>query len=240
MPAPVIRKLPTPPNRQNAPAVFAERADAMVSALPGMVDDMNASAEFVDERAATAEASAQAAASSRNAAQQAATNASTNGAAQVQLAKGHADAAAGSATSAEGSRQGAEALLAAVGSAAGLPSLEDAQGKALTATPDGVAWSNEFSRYTLASVAATAILDLAKQQVFRIDASLPRTLSLANAPSAGRAMTVVLHITGKSAIAWPASIVWDEDEAPELGDTFTRVLLIWDGVSWTGSVGAAR
>lgn len=96
-----------------------------------------------------------------------------------------------------------------------------------------------FSRYDLASVAATATLDLSTSQVFRIDASSPRTISFANAPGSDRAMTVVIHITGNSAVTWPGSIVWD-DSPPQLGSNFTRVVLFWDGVAWSGFTGAAR
>lgn len=234
MPVPKITKLPTPPNRTDAPAVFVQRADEFLSPLPQFGEEINVSAEFVNTKAAEADASAQAASTARNAAQQAASQASTNGAAQVQLAAGYADDARESAETARQHEEGAEALLAAVGSAVGLPSLAGAEGKALTANAGGVAWSNEFSRYTLASGAATAVLDLAARQVFRIDASVPRTLSLANAPGANRAMAVVIHITGSAGVFWPANIEWDSGRAPKLGANFTRVKLLWDGVRWTG------
>lgn len=100
--------------------------------------------------------------------------------------------------------------------------------------------SASLSRYDLASAEATDELDLAQQQVFRVDASTPRTISLTNEPETDRAMTVVIHITGNSPVTWPASIVWDDGEAPELGDDFTRVILFWDGVIWTGVTGVAR
>jgi len=96
------------------------------------------------------------------------------------------------------------------------------------------------SRYDLASASVTSVLDLATSQVFRVDASAPRTLAFANAPGANRAMTVVVHITGNSAVSWPAGIDWDSGAAPELGDTFTRVVLMWDGAGWTGFAGAQR
>ena len=100
--------------------------------------------------------------------------------------------------------------------------------------------SASLTRYDLASVATTATLDLAASNVFRVDASSPVTLAFANTPGAGRAMTVVVHITGNSAVTWPTGITWDAQEAPTLGDAFTRVVLIWDGVEWTGYAGAAR
>lgn len=97
-----------------------------------------------------------------------------------------------------------------------------------------------FPRYDLASAVTTATLDLAQQQVFRVDASTARTLSFVNAPGANRAMTVIIHITGNSTVTWPTEIEWDEGAAPELGSVFTRVILIWDGLGWTGNAGGSR
>lgn len=100
--------------------------------------------------------------------------------------------------------------------------------------------SAKLSRYDLASVSITATLDLATSNVFRVDASVARTLAFANAPGAGRAMTVVVHISGNSAVTWPAGIDWDSDAAPELGDTETKVVMFWDGVEWSGFVRVAK
>ena len=110
MPAPVIRKLPTPPNRHNAPAVFAERADAFLGALPQLGEDIDASAAFVNEQAAAADTSAQAAKASENAAAQSRTT------------------AAQSAAASEASRQSALAIAAAVGDDAGLPAISGKPG----------------------------------------------------------------------------------------------------------------
>ena len=94
-----------------------------------------------------------------------------------------------------------------------------------------------FPRYDLASTSTTSTLDLAQQQVFRVDASSSRTLSFSNAPGSSRAMTVVVHITGSSgAITWPSSIEWVGGSAPELGDNWTDVVLCWNGSIWTGGV----
>ena len=64
MTAPVITPLPPAPTRADAPSDFTAKADAFVAAQVGMVAEFNASAEFVDQRAADADASAQAAAAS--------------------------------------------------------------------------------------------------------------------------------------------------------------------------------
>lgn len=67
MAAPVIKQLPTPPVRSDAPVDFSAKADAMVAALPGFVTETNTTAEFIDKRAIDADASAQAAAESQQA-----------------------------------------------------------------------------------------------------------------------------------------------------------------------------
>lgn len=94
-------------------------------------------------------------------------------------------------------------------------------------------------RYSVASTSTIATLDLNESQVFRVDASAPRTLVFDNAPGANRAMTVVVHVSGDSLITWPETITWDQVEPPLLGN-FTRILLIWDGIEWTGGLGGVR
>jgi hypothetical protein len=96
--------------------------------------------------------------------------------------------------------------------------------------------SIKASRIDYASTATADTLDLSQQQVFRVDASTAITLAFTNEPAADRAMTVVVHISGNSPVTWPASIVWDEDEAPTLGDNTTKVVLFWDGIEWSGFV----
>ncbi|MCP1314397.1 MULTISPECIES: hypothetical protein [unclassified Halomonas] len=99
--------------------------------------------------------------------------------------------------------------------------------------------SASLSRSDVASGVATDTLDLAERQVFRVDASTPRTLDLVGSPGADRAIVVIVHVSGQEAVTWPDSIVWDEGLAPALDSEFTRVALIWDGVEWSGN-GRAR
>ena len=176
-------------------------------------------------------------------------------------AEASANAAAGTVDTVEGYKNDAEASAAsaaadAVKTAADRQAVEQAliEGPVLSvngekgvveldaddvgAVPQG--GSAFFSRYDLASGEVTDTLDLAVMQVFRIDASTPRTLSFANEPGADRAMTVVVHITGNEAVTWPAGIDWDSDAAPELGDNETKVVLFWDGVEWSGFVRVAK
>ncbi|GEK48432.1 hypothetical protein HPA02_27150 [Bisbaumannia pacifica] len=92
-------------------------------------------------------------------------------------------------------------------------------------------------RYDLASAVGTDTLDLAQQQVFRIDASVNRTLAFANAPGANRAMVIVVRLVGSAgAVTWPAGIAWSEGTAPELRTSWTAVTLLWDGIDWRGFV----
>jgi len=106
---------------------------------------------------------------------------------------------------------------------------------------NGGSQSAALTRYDLAVSATTATLDLAQRNEYTVEASSPRTLIFANAPAANRAMTVVVTISGASAITWPAGIRWHGDgtTAPELGATWTIVVLSWDGANWSGVLGAS-
>ncbi|WNL39818.1 hypothetical protein RN346_04480 [Halomonas sp. PAMB 3232] len=110
-------------------------------------------------------------------------------------------------------------------------------GDPLIKQPDGsVAFGSALRRYDLSSIEADTLLDLDASNVFRVDATLtPRTLSFANEPGANRAMVVVIHILGENAVTWPDYIQWDSREAPVLESEFTRVVMMWDGIEWTGN-----
>jgi len=47
-------------------------------------------------------------------------------------------------------------------------------------------------------------------------------------------------LAANASVTWPASIAWDEDTAPELGDSTTKVILFWDGTEWSGFVRVAK
>ncbi len=96
-----------------------------------------------------------------------------------------------------------------------------------------------LNRYDLAVTSTTDVLDLKDQQVFNVDATVNRNLSFANAPGAGRSMTVVITLQGSGgAITWPA-IQWNGGNAPTLGTAFTVVVLLWTGTQWIGNTGAS-
>lgn len=97
-------------------------------------------------------------------------------------------------------------------------------------------------RYDLASTSPTATLDLHGSQVFRIDASVQRTLSLLNAPGADRAMFIIIKLTGSVAPIWPASFqgAWAGGAEPVLGANQTTIVGWWDGDEWELSVRSMR
>lgn len=240
MPLPIVAPLPPPPNRQQAAGSFSQSADTFMDALPAFGGQINVVAEFVDQRAAAAASSAQAAID--------------NGAIQIEVTTTKAAAAAASATTATQQatsaktqadnaltyRDSAQVAAAAAQAAAGLPALAGKGGLPLMPKRDGtgVEYSGSIKRYDLDSVTTTAALDLSVSQVFRVDASVARTLVFSNVPAATKAMTVVVHLTGAAAITWPAGILWNNSVAPILGLTWTTVILLWVGTGWVGSLGA--
>ena len=75
MTIPTITPLPPAPARSDAPADFSTKADALLAAQPRFVDETNAVAAFVDQRAVDADSRATDSAASAAAAQQALTDA---------------------------------------------------------------------------------------------------------------------------------------------------------------------
>lgn len=240
MATPTITPLPEAPSRQNSAGTFATLADNFMSALPQFADQMNQAIDYIGDQAESAAESAQLA--------------TRNGSAQVELAAQRASSASQSAQSAaqqsatakaqsdaaKGYRDTAQAAAAAAQGAAGLPALSGKGGLPLVAKPDGtgVEYSGSLRRYDLDVATTTAVLDLSLSQVFKINATQQRTLTFANPPAANRAMSVVLHITSKANINWPAGILWNNGQVPVLGNAWTTVILIWVGDGWVGSVGA--
>ncbi|WP_281211513.1 hypothetical protein [Pseudomonas fulva] len=240
MATPTITPLPEAPSRQNSAGTFATLADNFMSALPKFADEMNRSIDYIGDQADAAAKSAQLA--------------SKNGATQVELAAQRASSASQSAQSAaqqaaaaksqadaaKGLRDSAQSAAAAAQASAGLPALQGKGGLPLVAKADGtgVEYSGSLRRYDLDLAIATAVLDLNTGQVFKINASQERALVFSNPPAANRAMTVVLHVTGRAKITWPDGILWNNSQVPVLGGTWTTIILIWVGDGWVGSVGA--
>ncbi|MEE1914996.1 hypothetical protein V0R52_01180 [Pseudomonas asiatica] len=216
-------------------------ADEFLGALPAFGGQANAVATFVEQRATDAEASASKA--TENGKVQA-----DNAASSAQSARQYAESAATQAGNAKNNadaskvyRDSAQSAAAAAQASAGLPSLAGKGGLPLVAKPDGtgVEYTSSLKRYDLDTATATTTLDMATAQVFQVDARTPRALAISNAPSATRAMTAIINITGASTITWPPGIKWDAGRLPLLGPLWTVVVLLWVGNGWVGKVGAS-
>lgn len=240
MATPTITPLPEAPSRQNSAGTFAIQADTFLSALPQLGDQINQVIDHIDDQVGAAAESAELAA--RNGATQVdlAKDRATAAGQSAQAAGQHAATAKAQADNAKSFRDSAQAAAAASQAGAGLPALAGRGGLPLVVKPDGsgVEYSGSLRRYDLDVTATTATLDLSLGQVFKVDASQPRQLVISNPPAAGRAMSVVLHVTGKADVTWPAGVLWNNNQAPALGNTWTTVILIWIGDGWVGSVGA--
>lgn len=89
--------------------------------------------------------------------------------------------------------------------------------------------------YDLDVVITTGPINLAKTQIAVVNVTTNRTISFTNAPGSNRAMSVLVKLKGKAGtVTWPAGIKWHSGSAPELGDDYTLVSLLWDGTEWVG------
>lgn len=240
MATPTITPLPEAPSRQNSAGTFATLADNFMGALPQFGDQMNLAIDYVGDQAKAAAESAQRATTNGSAQVDLATQRAQVASQSAQSASQHAGTAKTQADAAKGFRDTAQSAAAAAQASAGLPALQGKGGLPLVAKPDGtgVEYSGSLRRYDLDLTITTAVLDLNTGQVFKINASQDRALVFANPPAANRAMTVVLHLTGRATINWPAGILWNNSQVPVLGNTWTTIILIWVGDGWVGSVGA--
>lgn len=233
---PTLNQLPPAPQRTDTPTDFADKADTFVAALDPYRQDL---ASAIDWQNTVFNATEIAGQNAEQSASEAAAS-ETNAADSAQLASDWARKTGGTVDGSEYSaKHYAQEAQSAVAS---LPdgTINDATVSATDTWSSQKIDAGNMRRYDLASAATTDTLDLASSNVFRVDASVARTLSFANAPGADRAMTVVAHIAGNSAVTWPAGIDWDSDAAPELGDNETKVVLFWDGIEWSGFVRVAK
>lgn len=112
---------------------------------------------------------------------------------------------------------------------------------------DGEGWKNNVKTdaYTVKveppAEESGGEIDLESQQVVVFNGTINQNITLTNPPGADRAMTMVIKFKGKGGnITWPNDILWADDKVPELSDTFTVVVLMWDGEEWIGSAGMKR
>lgn len=92
----------------------------------------------------------------------------------------------------------------------------------------------KLDRYDLRVMSATGALDAAVSNVFTLDGTTAKTITISNLP-AGRAMTVVVKFIGKGgAMTWPSPMAWSNGTSPSLGNTRTILTFFWDGADLTG------
>lgn len=95
------------------------------------------------------------------------------------------------------------------------------------------AWK-KLDRYDLRVMSATGALDAAVSNVFTVDGTTSKTITISNLP-AGRAMTVVVKFIGKGgSMTWPTPMAWSNGTQPALGTTRTILTFFWDGTDLTG------
>lgn len=95
------------------------------------------------------------------------------------------------------------------------------------------AWK-KLDRYDLRVMSATGVLDASVANVFEMDGTSNKTLSITNLPT-GRAMTVVVKFLGNGgSMTWPTPMAWSNGTPPTLGVTRTIVTFFWDGKDLTG------
>lgn len=241
MATPTITPLPEAPSRQNSAGTFSILADNFMAALPQFAGQMNQSIDYIGEQADSAAESARKAVSGGSDQVALAEAQARSAALSAQSAAQQASAAKTQADTAKGYRDSAQSAAAAAQAGAGLPALAGKGGLPLVAKADGtgVEYTSSLKRYDLDTATAATTLDMATAQVFQVDARTPRTLAISNAPSATRAMTAIINITGAATITWPPGIKWDAGRLPLLGPLWTVVVLLWVGNGWVGKVGAS-
>lgn len=95
------------------------------------------------------------------------------------------------------------------------------------------AWQR-LNRYDLSVTSTTANLDASVNQVFTVDLSSAKTLTISNLPT-GRAMPIVVIFTGNAGgVVWSNTISWTDNTAPTYSANRTVVTLLWDGSALIG------
>lgn len=99
-----------------------------------------------------------------------------------------------------------------------------------------------LTSYSLPVEVSTGNLTLSEGQVYILDVSEgPRTVTLTvPIEHEARSFVYVIKINGDDPVNWPTDIIWSDESAPILGNTFTIVNLLYIAGSWIGSVLVAR
>jgi len=124
-------------------------------------------------------------------------------------------------------------------------------GNVYDANLDGVAYVRQngawvslqttLNRYSLSTstgslVSTTMTLDASLANVFTLDGTTAKGITITNLPS-GRAETLVLVFSGAGgSITWNTTVGWSGGTTPSYGTTRTLITLFWDGTNLTGSV----
>ena len=249
---PTLTTPPTAPVRGEDRVAFSIKANAYVAFIGTNVTDLNAAIDWQNAVFTAVESEADAAAQSV-----------VDAAEQVGLAENETGLAStarlGAETAQSLSEEWATSLVVVSGGLRGAKYYADAAENSVATIPEGTindttvsltgAWSSQkvsnefaegdFTRYDLASISTTAILDFATANVFTVDASVARTLTLANVPDVSRAMTAIVYVEGVGPVTWPGTIAWNEGVAPLLDDNWTMIVLMWASGVWTGASGAS-
>jgi hypothetical protein len=85
-------------------------------------------------------------------------------------------------------------------------------------------------------VTTTGVIDLSLSKYFQVDLSVPRTISFANLPPAGKSLVFTVELVGYAGVSFdPATTIrWSEDTVPELGAVYTYITFVWNGSVLTG------
>ena len=109
--------------------------------------------------------------------------------------------------------------------------LVDAAGNATT-RPYADMKTIDFSRYDLPTATSTGAMDLAQNQVFKINASSAGTINLtfSNPPASTRSMVIVIEVTGNTAtVSIPGTVTVVDGVDTTLGTVQTIITLFFDG-----------
>lgn len=99
----------------------------------------------------------------------------------------------------------------------------------------------EFNRYDVNIQVTTGVIDAAVSNVFKINntATGLKNVTFTNLPT-DRATTIVVLIDGNvGSVTWPEGIVWNNGTSPELKNTLTNIVFLYDGSRLIGTVGAS-
>ena len=228
MAVPVISNLPPAPSRSDAPADFTPKADAMIGALQPMVVQLNASYVWI--------------------------------ASQVNAAEGYAVTASQAAMSAGDSAEAAgvslaatQALAAALGDDAGLPSLTGNARRALAVLPNesGVSFQSQIKALYIEpllkdNATGAYALNVGASGTFDLALTGNTTISFTSLPtlSASEMIVVLLRASNGGtaySLTLPAGIIWITSggvapAAPAINKK-VEIVLTFEGGSIYGRLG---